>query len=164
MNIFYLDRDPAKAARLLCDKHVVKMILESCQMLATAHHLLGSTATYKATHKNHPSAKWVRESKENYDWLWSHAMYIGWEYNRRYRKIHKCLDYILGELKTIPPELKDGPFTNPPQCMPDEYKDPNTVFAYRNYYVYDKLINKGMVYKDGMPEIFSSRIKLINNE
>ena len=40
MNIFYLDRDPVIAAQMMCDKHVVKMILESAQMLSTAHRVL----------------------------------------------------------------------------------------------------------------------------
>jgi hypothetical protein len=40
MNIFYLDKDPIKAAEYSCDKHVVKMILESAQMLCTAHRVL----------------------------------------------------------------------------------------------------------------------------
>lgn len=37
MNIFLLDLDPKKAAQAHADKHVVKMLLEACQLLYTAH-------------------------------------------------------------------------------------------------------------------------------
>ena len=72
MNIFYLDEKPLTAARMHCDKHVVKMIIESAQMLSTAHRTLDGNDyadrmnLYKATHKNHPANIWVRESAENY--------------------------------------------------------------------------------------------------
>lgn len=47
MNVFYLDRDPEKAASVQCDQHVVKMILESAQLLSTAHHELdGESPAY----------------------------------------------------------------------------------------------------------------------
>ena len=78
MNIFYLDRNPVIAAQMMCDKHVVKMILESAQMLSTAHRVLdgddraNETGLYKMAHKNHPSTIWVRASSENYRWLWKH--------------------------------------------------------------------------------------------
>ena len=77
MNIFYLDEDPILAAQMHCDKHVVKMILESAQLLSTAHRLLDGNkladerGLYKATHINHPSSIWVRKSSENYYWLWN---------------------------------------------------------------------------------------------
>ena len=74
MNIFYIDKDPIKAAQMACDKHVVKMILETAQLLCTAHRvidgvdlqmnsLLEETTMYRATHINHPSTKWVREKR-----------------------------------------------------------------------------------------------------
>ena len=76
MNIFCLDEDPIKAVQMMCDKHIVKMILESAQLMSTAHRELdGDNANenlYKSTHKNHPSAKWVRESLWNYVWLYRH--------------------------------------------------------------------------------------------
>ena len=64
MNIFYLSRDPHEAARLQCDRHVVKMILETAQMLCTAHRYLDGDeradklGMYKTAHLNHPSTKW----------------------------------------------------------------------------------------------------------
>ena len=72
MNIFYLDSDPYVAAKMHCDKHVVKMILESAQMLSTAHRVLDGDeyaderGLYKMAHKNHPSTIWVRTSTDNY--------------------------------------------------------------------------------------------------
>jgi hypothetical protein len=71
VNIFYLDKCPYKAAEVQYNKHVVKMILESAQMLCTAHHVLGSSVNipYKAAHINHPSTIWVRENSSHYDWL-----------------------------------------------------------------------------------------------
>jgi hypothetical protein len=63
MNIFYLNSDPERAAQLQYNKHVVKMILESAQLLCSAHIMLDSEidVPYKLTHKNHPSAIWVRD-------------------------------------------------------------------------------------------------------
>ena len=65
MNIFYLDRDPELAAIYQYNKHVVKMILESAQMLCTAHHCYGdaeqkANVPYKQAHLNHPSTIWAR--------------------------------------------------------------------------------------------------------
>ena len=61
MNIFYLSEGPVDAASSQGDKHVVKMILESAQMLCTAHHACPSDAQrpekfYKQAHLNHPSS------------------------------------------------------------------------------------------------------------
>ena len=74
MNIFYLHEDPQEASEMMCDKHNVKMILESAQMLSTAHRVLDGDEyadqheLHKATHKNHPSTVWTRSTDENYDW------------------------------------------------------------------------------------------------
>lgn len=38
MNIFVLSEGPVEAARMQCDKHVVKMIVETAQMLCTVGH------------------------------------------------------------------------------------------------------------------------------
>ena len=74
MNIFYLDKCPHKAAELQYNKHVVKMILESAQMLCTAHHVHGDPASvpYRQTHRYHPSTIWARENASNYEWLFHH--------------------------------------------------------------------------------------------
>jgi hypothetical protein len=133
MNIFYLSESPELAALYHCDKHVVKMILETAQLLSTAHHELGGTATYKSTHKNHPSAVWVRQSASHYRWaarLWMELMR---QYTYRYDKIHASAR-LADELRHPPAALLDCGFVPPPQCMPEECKDPCTVTAYRNYY------------------------------
>lgn len=157
MNIFYVDPDPTIAAQQLVDKHVVKMILESAQLLSTAHRVLdgvetmGQTKTgrkakrwilqddrenvlYSATHINHPSAVWCRDSVENYNWLVEHLYGLMLEYTYRYGRQHKCHDMAY-MLQSPPYNLKDYEWTQMPSCMADEYKvgdDP--LINYRNYY------------------------------
>ena len=82
MNIFYIDTCPVKAAQMQCDKHVVKMVLESAQMLCAAHHVLegGAPVPYKLAHKNHPSTVWVRSNSKHYDWLYRHFKALSDEY------------------------------------------------------------------------------------
>ena len=135
MNIFYLDANPAEAARMQCDRHVVKMILETAQLLSTAHHELdGESPAYKPTHKNHPSAVWVRSSAVAYRWAWHHLQALGREYQRRYGKVHKTIREHLDSLYSVPKAIPSGDFSEPPQCMPDEYKRDDTTLAYQLYY------------------------------
>ena len=141
MNIFYLDPHPAVAARQCCDKHVVKMILESSQMLSTAHRVLDKTDNellYKEAHKNHPSTKWVRQSHLNYQWLYAHFVALGEEYTARYGKVHMSIIKLKNFLKSPPKRIPQSLFTDPPQCMPDIYKQDCSVDAYRAYYIGDK--------------------------
>lgn len=141
MNIFYLHENPVTAARYHCDKHVVKMILEYAQLLSTAHHVLdGDDAPeglYKVTHKNHPSAVWVRQSKDNYLYTLNLFLFLLDEYKHRYHKQHKT-SRLSPLLLQYPINIPDTGFTEPPQCMPDEYKCDDAVEAYRNYYIQDK--------------------------
>ncbi len=150
MNIFFLHLDPKKCAQMHLDKHVVKMILESAQLLCTAHHVSIEekkskdpnyepkfVPTYKLTHKNHPSAIWTRTSLGNYKWLVELAKELCFEYTYRYGKIHKCQEIILDLEKNLPPIPNDG-FTPPLLAMPDEYKDSDPVESYRQYYFFDK--------------------------
>ena len=135
MNLFYLDRDPVEAARLQCDKHVVKMILETAQMLSTAHaELDGASPAYKPTHKNHPSTVWVRSNTLCYRWAWQHLKALGDEYTRRYGKVHKTIREHLDVLARYPEGMVYGEFNEPPQCMYDECKRDDTVLAYQVYY------------------------------
>ena len=136
MNLFYLDRDPVEAARLQCDRHVVKMILETAQMLSTAHlELDGIKVAYKSTHKNHPSTVWVRSSTEAYEWAFMHMMALGAEYTRRYGKMHKTIREHAEMLSLVPINMDpNAVFTEPPQCMYDECKRDDTVLAYLTYY------------------------------
>lgn len=168
MNIFYLDHNTRTCARYHNDKHVVKMILESCQLLSTAHRLLDGTANtiqllnknnklvnkivyvlpskrrdelfYQATHINHPSAKWARENRANYHWLACLTTELCHEYTRRYGKVHKCYQTgLVSELQSYPENLVDGEFCQPPQAMPDEFKvDNDSISAYRTYYARGK--------------------------
>jgi hypothetical protein len=136
LNIFYLHEDPRKAAEYQYNKHVVKMILESAQMLCTAHHHYGDgdNVPYKKAHYNHPSTIWVRENSLHYDWLYEHMMALGDEYTRRYGKTHLSITKC-GHLRAAPIDIPHEPFEQPPQCMPDEYKDDCSLQAYWNYYI-----------------------------
>ncbi|MCX6783286.1 MAG: hypothetical protein NTZ20_04875 [Candidatus Levybacteria bacterium] len=142
MNIFYLDNDPNIAAIWMTDRHVVKMILESAQMLSTAHRILGinpSDKLYKSTHVNHPSNKWIRESVSNYKWLFYHFKSLGAEYEYRYGRIHKSIQVLSYDLEQIPCNMPLAAATLIPCAMPTEYiisDDP--VKNYRNYYTHGK--------------------------
>ena len=140
MNIFYLDKCPYKAAELQYNKHVVKMILESAQMLCTAHHHydLFTDVPYKKAHYNHPSTIWCRQNKNHYRWLYNHMIGLGQEYEDRYGKTHLSITKCKGPLFTYPLDIPEGKFEQPPQCMPDEYKDKCSIQAYWNYYIGDK--------------------------
>ena len=139
MNIFYLDESPVIAAKVQYNKHVVKMLLESAQMLCAAHHVLGSKLDipYKLAHKNHPSTIWVRENSIHYDWLYFHMRALGLEYTRRYGKNHMSITKCR-HLHIHPENIPHEPFEQPPQCMPDEYKDKCSIKAYWNYYIGEK--------------------------
>jgi len=140
MNIFYLHSDPKVAASYFYDKHKVKMILECAQMLCTAHIALGNDdVPYKKSHLNHPSSVWVRANKENYQWLYEHMLALGKEYTKRYNKTHLTITKCKDILAVAPLSIPTGNFTEPPQCMPDEYKvDNDSISAYWNYYEQDK--------------------------
>ena len=139
MNIFYLDKDPITAAVVQYNKHIVKKILESAQMLCAAHHILGNPndVPYKLAHKNHPCTIWVRENSLHYDWLYEHMMALGDEYTARYSKTHMSIDKCK-HLNIHPENIPHETFEQPPQCMPDEYKDKCSVQAYWNYYIGEK--------------------------
>ena len=143
MNIFYLDRDPEIAAQMMCDKHVVKMILESAQMLSTAHRVLdgddhaNNVGMYKMVHRNHPSSIWARSADENYVWLWMLFDNLMKEYTYRYDKYHAS-ERLIHSLWELPKNITFGDFTPPPQCMPDYCKNEDAVSAYQTYYILKK--------------------------
>ena len=138
MNIFVLDDNIEHCAIYHCDKHVVKMTLETAQLLCSPFE--PGKAPYKRTHYNHPCAKWARESISNYEWLVEFGYFIAQEYTHRYNKIHKCLDVIdWCDNNSHTLNLPDIGLTPWAQAMPDEYKDPCAVQAYRNYYLGDKI-------------------------
>jgi len=170
MNIFYLDHDVKKCAEYHNDKHSIKMILEYAQLLSTAHRILDGvlstgyspsgrkktvyvladnrdTVLYSATHVNHPSCVWVRQSDKNYDWLFALFQALLDEYTHRYGKVHACskLEMLLARL---PNNIPQKPFTEPTPAMPDDIKVIREVYidryefdslaSYRNYYIQNK--------------------------
>lgn len=139
MNIFAIDLNPYEAAKNLCDCHVIKMILESCQLLSTHDRLNGLEGDrYKQTHKNHP-CRVCLNNENNYKWLQHHLHGLLNEYTYRFGKIHKSqalfekywkVDESMNELDLNKISL--------PQCMPDEFKNKLTIDAYKNYYKFKK--------------------------
>jgi hypothetical protein len=141
MNIFYLSRDPEEAASMhIWPKHTVKMILESAQLLSTAHHVLDGDGSgpYKKTHTNRPSAVWVRESALNYGYVYELMMALGEEYTAKTGKTHKTISDHADTLKLLPKNIPMIDFQDPPQCMPDEYKADDAVEGYHNYYEFKR--------------------------
>tara|TARA_R110002020_G_scaffold94037_2_gene226664 strand:+ start:2170 stop:2670 length:501 start_codon:yes stop_codon:yes gene_type:complete len=147
MNIFVTDECPKKSAQEQCDKHVVKMILESAQMLSTAWRVYDDEYSekhglYKQAYLNHPCTVWTREAPENYVWLCTHFDQLCKEYSARYLKFHRSeklkhglwnIPFPIKRLKNIP----DNPKTFA-LAMPDEYKTENVYDSYRNYLVNEK--------------------------
>jgi len=170
MNIFYLDHDVRKCAEMHNDSHVVKMILEYAQLLSTAHRILDGvlstgispsgrkrtvyaladnrdTVLYSATHVNHPSSVWVRQSDKNYDWLFALFQALMDEYTHRYGKVHACSKLEM-YLARLPENIPWTPFTEPTPAMPDDIKvlkevctdryEIDSLASYRNYYIQSK--------------------------
>jgi len=137
MNIFVLSFDPRIAAEHHCDKHVVKMILETAQLLYCAHWATDPSklpeGAYRKTHVNHPCAIWTRESDANYRWLCALGIALCDEYTFRYGKVHKTRAHIEW-LVANPPALPDIGETSMRLAMPDEYKCDSPVDSYRKYY------------------------------
>jgi hypothetical protein len=162
MNIFALSNDPNESAQMMCDKHVVKMVVESAQLLSTAHRVLDGecylektsigrniqrwllkdivmeSTLYKATHINHPSSIWARKSNNNYNWLFLHFEELCKEYTYRYKKIHLTEDKLRSILYNVPNNIPVGNLTPIVQAMPDKYKSSHYVDAYRRYYIGEK--------------------------
>ncbi len=136
MNIFYLDRDPVIASQLHSDQHVIKMVLETAQILCSALHRYGIAVPYKPTHPRHPSVLWAGDSLEH--WLWTRKLGLALSDEYRYRrgKDHASEAVILG-LPSSPP-IPDSGWTDPPQAMPEIYRGPDSVRAYQAYYAAEK--------------------------
>jgi hypothetical protein len=137
MNIFFLHRDPSRAAKAQCDKHVVKMVLETTQMLSTAARRHGYDVGYMSAYPKHPMTIWVGDTWDNFNWTMMHGEALSSEYTFRYKKFHKChqvLQEISLAVKLSSKNIND--ITTPPQCMPDEFKCDDYVRAYRNFYVH----------------------------
>lgn len=162
MNIFVVDKDPTNAAENLCDKHVVKMIVETVQMLSTAHRVLDGTPTTRvtksgrtvrhwthpddawesrlclATMVHHPCTRWTMAASSNYDWLFDHGAELLYQYTLRYDKVHSMQSLFSECLLHRPKNIVLGERTPFAQAMPDQYRNPDAVLAYRNYYLGEK--------------------------
>lgn len=151
MNIFVVHEDPRIAATMLSDRHVIKMILESAQVLSTCLREGGYDGdwVYRATHKNHPCTKWANESQANFNWLLTHAFALCEEYALRYGKHHKSENVLIRCDLLMERYIRKGSLTAPPKAMKEEYRigedDWNGVVAsYRHYYINGKgYMNKG---------------------
>ncbi len=160
MNIFYCDANPQLCAMAHCDKHVVKMIVEYCQILSTCHRILDGeiqqyitksgriskeyllpdareNILYKASHIHHPSVIWAMQGDKNYLWLHELLLYLNAEYTHRYGKIHLCATKgLIAQLGALP--MRINPLetkTEIPQVMPEIYQiNGDSIGAYRNYY------------------------------
>ena len=139
MNIFILDQDIERCARYHCDQHVVKMILESVQMLCTALNKKGLETPYRSTHSKHPCVLWVEESFDNFLWLKDLALCLNDEYRFRFERPadHKSI----AVLDAISRHRYTGQGLTPfAQAMPDEYQvSGDAVLAYRQFYIAEKL-------------------------
>lgn len=181
MNIFYLDHDVIKCAEYHNDKHVVKMILEYAQLLSTAHRYLDGILSvrqsktgrkqnwyylgdyrddllYNATHINHPSAKWCRDSVANYEWLYRLFCATCDEYTFRYGKVHLTDQKLRKILATPPKNIGSKKFEPPWRAMPDEVKiGDDSLASYRNYYINNKT-HLASWKKRNIPEWYSAHI------
>jgi hypothetical protein len=142
MNIFMLHPDQTTCAEYHCDKHVVKMVLETTQMLSTVHWRWDDRGPYLPVHQKHPCTLWAGESVANYNWLLQLGHALCKEYTYRYEKVHKCESLLTHPLVVAPRNLqcmeqRQRP-TNPAQAMPQQYKRKNAIQAYRNYYKAEK--------------------------
>ena len=144
MNIFYFSKRPIKSAEYQPDKMLVKMPLETAQMLCTAHRELDGdeyadkVGLYKRAYWNHPCTVWARESSGNYVWLHRHFLALGKEYTYRYGKEHASITKLAKPLFKIPDNITKSKLTPLAQAMPDQYKDDDPIKAYRNYCINEK--------------------------
>lgn len=151
MNIFYVDSNPTVAAQSLCNRHVVKMISESANILLWKCKKEGyelplskSGTPVKLSHENHPATKWALESWGNYKWLYEHLFAMLFEYYTRYKQKHFCetyMNYLYDIRNRLDFDKEEqthfkGCFGNlNEQCG---NKDMSTVDGYRLYYWLDK--------------------------
>lgn len=158
MNIFILDADPERAAQYHCDRHVVKMILESVQIMNTALDSRGLSdyTFYGSTHVGHPCVKWAAESWNNMEWLLQLTHYLNKEYRRRYENsenhssYQKVLDNWYDDGWLLPAE--DEEYTEFAQAMPDDVKNADAIRAYRDYYQQYKATEDWFAYEKSRSE------------
>lgn len=136
MNIFVTDQDADQSAKALCDMHLVKMVVETGQILSTAilHHAPDTEGLYKPTHKNHPCVVWTRTCRRSFAWLLDHGLSLAEEYERRFgreHKTHALLKQMMSMWQAIPLAGQEmPPFV---YCGPVEHAGPDVPRAYRAY-------------------------------
>ena len=146
MNLFILDADPKMAAQYYQDLHINKIIVEGCQVLASAYPVERLSQhdcprTQKGTarghsHYNHPVTVWVRENTSNFTWALEHTTALYWERVHRFNKDHFGFSFIMW-CSNNPPALSQDKLTEHPQCFkhhPDCVVPGNPVKGYQNYY------------------------------
>ena len=151
MNIFYVEASPRRAAQALCDKHVNKMTTETAQMLSTAvwRHLSLPNRTvlrhiWKPAYLKHPSTVWVGDRLSQYVWAYGLLQNLCKEFTFRGFKngephAAEALLHSLGSFEVLAALPTEGEFEAPPQCMPEKYYHIDTMQAYRNYYLGEKM-------------------------
>lgn len=136
MNIFVTDPDADLSAKALCDRHLVKMVLETGQILSTViiHHAPDTEGLYKPTHKNHPCVVWARTCRRSFFWLLGHGISLAEEYERRFGREHKTLALLkraMGMWNVVPLAGQEmPPFV---YCGPEEHAGTDVHQAYRTY-------------------------------
>ena len=154
MNIFVTDRCPIQSARNLPDKHIVKMPLETCQMLSIIYSdwyygvgkLYKSDGTpYRTSHgafRNHPCTQWAAANQYNLSWLIVHGIALCNEYTARYDKVHTCFDVIMQAAVIYQRSFDDDyvdayhKVTSFTRAMPEDIKydtSIDTITAYKQY-------------------------------
>lgn len=142
MNIFVTSKCPIESARNLDDKRVIKMCLETAQMLCTALQHHGIDAPYKPTHVNHPCNVWARQNNANWRWLFDHGIALCDEYTERYGRRHKCQD-ILESIEKLGAQLPDGAMTDFANCARNksvgvDYTNTDNVYIAYQMYLNDR--------------------------
>lgn len=164
MNIFAVNKDPVIAAQSLCDKHVIKMIVETTQLLSTAINeklACQQDNLYKTTHKNHPCNKWARQSQQNFKWLYEHGIELLNEYYFRYNKKHHKSSIVLLATEKYKNIFPDAGLTNFAQAMPENYRSHDPIISYRMYYRREK--KKLLFYTKRKPPIWLLDLAIIKN-
>ena len=149
MNIFVTDVSPIKSAMVLPDKHIVKMPLETCQMLSIVcsdkwGHGFGTIPRadgqpYKTTagaFRNHPCTVWANSFVMNWQWLLHHGLALCDEYKARYDKTHTCYNSLLAAKEILPtgdPTGRSGTHTPFVRAMYEEFKYDDTIDTFTAY-------------------------------
>ncbi len=149
MNIFVFNKDPILAADDMCKSHMIKMPLETTQMLCTSINLKGIQTKYKSCHMNHPCTIWTRQSKTNFNWLIEHGKRQFENYTTYFGKVHASQE-VFEQCEKYAYLFDDTGLTEFAQAMPDQYKNIDVEKAYRSYFIGEK--QRLAVWKNKIPD------------